>query len=264
LLDAKDVLEIEPHLSKDRVFGAVFSPVDGKTNPILFVIALNQGAQQLGANIMYHTQVNNIVVKAGKVQGVDTDKGTIKTNIVVNATGSWSRYIGDMVDIKVPIAPSQMAMLVTEQMPKCVNSVLMGASYMVAEDTGKKNELGCGLILSQQASGNLLVGASWRDAGYDKRMIQEEIELIARVAVRAMPMLEEVRIIRSYANFFPSTVDDLPILGWVDGVEGFIMAGGHGGHGIGMGPGTGKLIQELICDGKTSLSLEELNISRFY
>ena len=86
---------------------------------------------------------------------------------------------------------------------------------------------------------------------------------MARVNVRAMPMLKSVRIIRSYANFFPYTEDDLPILGKVDGVDGFIMACGHGGHGIGLGPGSGKLIQELICDDKTTIPLDELNLSRF-
>lgn len=86
---------------------------------------------------------------------------------------------------------------------------------------------------------------------------------MARVNVRAMPMLKDVRIIRSYANFFPNTPDNLPILGPVEGVEGFIMACGHCGHGIGMGPGSGKLIQELICDGKTEIPLDELNLSRF-
>jgi sarcosine oxidase subunit beta len=154
-------------------------------------------------------------------------------------------------------------MLVTEQLPPTVSHAIMGASYMVEEDTGKEGGLGCGLVMSQQNAGNLLIGASWRKAGYDKRTIQEEIELMARVNVRAMPMLKTVRIIRSYANFFPNTADDLPILGKVDGVEGFIMASGHCGHGIGMGPGSGKLIQELICDGKTAIPLDELNLSRF-
>ena len=154
-----------------------------------------------------------------------------------------------MVAVNVPVSPFQMAMLVTEQLPPTVAHAVMGASYMVEEDAGKKEGLGCGLIMSQQTAGNLLIGASWRKAGYDKRTIQEEIELIARVNVRAMPMLKTVRLIRSYANFFPQTEDDLPILGKVDGIEGFIMACGHGGHGI--------------CDGRTSLPIDELNLSRF-
>ena len=263
MIDAKQTLELEPHLSTERTLGAVYSPIDGKTNPIFLVIALNLEAQKLGARFFHYTEVKGIEVSAGKINGVITDKGTIKTSTVVNAAGSWAGFIGDMVGINVPIAPFQLAMLVTEQLPPTVSHAIMGASYMVEEDTGKEGGLGCGLVMSQQTAGNFLIGASWRKTGYDTRTIQEEIELMAKVNVRAMPMLKTVRIIRSYANFFPNTADDLPILGKVDGVEGFIMASGHCGHGVGMGPGSGKLIQELICDDKTTIPLDELNLSRF-
>jgi glycine/D-amino acid oxidase-like deaminating enzyme len=262
LIDPGQVRELEPHLSEKRVLGAVYSPMDGKTNPIFLVIALNLQARKLGARLFHHTKVLGIQAAGGAVKGIVTDKGTIKTNLVVNAAGSWGSFISEMVEVKVPVSPFQMAMLVTEQLPPTVSHAVMGASYMVEEDAGKKEGLGCGLIMSQQTAGNLLIGASWRKAGYDKRTIQEEIELIARVNVRAMPMLKPVRLIRSYANFFPQTEDDLPILGKVDGIEGFIMACGHGGHGICLGPGSGKLIQELICDGRTSLPLDELSLSR--
>ncbi|MCF7938593.1 MAG: hypothetical protein K9L68_08345 [Spirochaetales bacterium] len=50
----------------------------------------------------------------------------------------------------------------------------------------------------------------------------------------------------------------------MEGVEGLIMACGHNGHGICMGPGSGKLIQELLCEGKTTIPLEDLSLSRFY
>jgi sarcosine oxidase subunit beta len=263
MIDADRVLELEPHLARERVYGAVYSPIDGFTNPIFLVLALNLEAQKLGAQLLHYTEVLDIGVTDGKVKGVITDKGTIKTETVVNAAGSWGCFIGDMVGIQVPVSPFQLAMLVTEQLPPTLSHAIMGASYMVEEDTGKDEGLGCGLIMSQQAAGNLLIGASWRKTGYDRRTIQEEIELMARVNVRAMPMLKTVRIIRSYANFFPNTPDDLPILGRVDGVEGFIMACGHCGHGIGMGPGSGKLIQELICDGKTSIPLDAVNLARF-
>jgi sarcosine oxidase subunit beta len=263
MIDAKQVLELEPLLNRERILGAVFSADDGTTNPIFLVISLNLQAQKLGAKIFHHTEVKGIEVQGGKVKGVITDKGTIQTETVVNAAGSWGCFIGEMVGLKVPITPFQLAMLVTEQLPPCISHPIMGASYMLEEDTGKTGGLGCGLIISQQAAGNLLIGASWRDTGYDKTMIQEEIELMASVNVQGMPMLKNVRVIRSYANFFPHTEDDLPILGKVDGVEGFIMACGHNGHGIGMGPGSGKMIQELICTGETSIPLDELSLSRF-
>ena len=264
MIDGKQALELEPMLSKDKIRGAVWSPIDGTTNPLFLVIALNLQAKKLGAKIFHHTEVQGIEVTGGKVRGVMTDKGAIKTDTVVNAAGPWSCFIGEMLGLQVPVTPFQMAMLVTEQLPPCVSHPIMGASYMVEEDTGKEGELGCGLIVSQQASGNLLIGASWRDAGYDKTTIREEIERIARLNMEAMPALKDVRVIRSYANFFPHTQDDLPILGKVDAIEGFIMAAGHNGHGIGLGPGSGKLIQELICEGKTSIPLEHLSLSRFH
>ncbi len=263
IIDAKQVFELEPLLSREKIIGAVFSPIDGTTNPIFLVISLNLQALKLGAKIFHHTEVRGIEVAGEKVKGVITDKGTIKTNTVVNAAGSWGCFIGEMAGLKVPITPFQLAMLVTEQLPPSVFHPIMGASYMVEEDTGKEGGLECGLIISQQAAGNMLIGANWRDAGYDKRTIQEEIELMARVNIEAMPFLKDVRVIRSYANFFPHTDDDLPILGKVERVEGFIMACGHNGHGIGLGPGSGKLIQELICEGKTSIPLGELSLSRF-
>ena len=263
MIDAKQALALEPLLSKERVIGAVFSPIEGTTNPIFLGASLNLQARKLGAEICHHTKVLGIEVLGGKVREVITDKGVIKTNTVVNAAGAWGGAIGAMVGLTVPITPFQMAMLVTEQLPPCISHPIMGASYMVDEDTSKEGQLGCGLIASQQASGNLLIGGSWRDAGYDKRTSQQEIELMAKVNVRSMPSLKDVRVIRSYANFFPHTPDDLPILGKVDGIEGFIMACGHNGHGVGLGPGSGKLIQELICDGKTSIPLDELSLSRF-
>jgi len=158
MIDARQVLELEPHLAKERVYGAAYSPIDGKINPIFLVIALNREAHKLGAQLFHYTEVKGIEVTGGKVKAVVTDKGTIKTDTVVNAAGSWGCFIGDMVGIKVPVSPFQLAMLVTEQLPPTISHVIMGASYMVEEDTGKAGGLGCGLVMSQQTAGNMLIG----------------------------------------------------------------------------------------------------------
>jgi glycine/D-amino acid oxidase-like deaminating enzyme len=262
-MDARQALESEPLLSKEKTLGAVFSPAAGTVNPINLIISLNNQARKLGAQVFHHTAVRGIGIADGKVRHVMTDKGMIKAETVVNAAGSWSADIAAMAGITVPVSPFQMAVLVTEQLPPCVFHPIMGASYMIEEDAGKKGGLGCGLIASQQVSGNLLLGNTWRNAGFDKSTGQREIELMAGVDISAMPSLRHVRVIRSFANFFPHTDDDLPILGVVEGMEGFITACGHNGHGICMGPGSGKLIQELICEGETAVPVDGLNLSRF-
>jgi len=74
---------------------------------------------------------------------------------------------------------------------------------------------------------------------------------------------KNIRIIRCFAGLRPYTEDGLPILGKVEGIGGFIIAAGHEGDGIALAPITGKLIAELVIEGKSSISLESFQLSRF-
>jgi len=266
-IDAKEARSLEPLLS-ERIVGALFNPLDGGTDPFQLMVALNRKAIQLGAKVFYHTQVQDIQIEHGRVKGVVTDNGVIRTNTVINACGSWAPFIGKMVGIKIPIIPNEMEFVVTEQLPPVVSHLIMAASY-VTEEYGKdemirnREKFGTALCMHQTASGNLLLGATWRFVGYDKRTSYEETVSIAKEVARLFPPLRQVHVIRSFANFFPFTDDDLPILGTVEGIEGFVMAAGHSGHGVGLGPITGKLISELLCTGRTSIPIDELSFSRF-
>ena len=266
-IDAKEARSLEPLLS-ESIVGALYNPLDGDTNPFGLMVGLNRKAIQLGAKVLYHTEVQDIQIEDGRVKGVVTDKGVIRTNTVVNACGSWASFIGKMVGIKIPILPNEMEFVVTEQLPAVVSHMLMGASY-VTEEYGKdemmadRSKFGCALVIHPTVAGNLLLGSTWRFVGYDKRTSYEETIDIAKEVVKLLPPLKHAHVIRTFANFFPFTHDDLPILGTVDGIEGFIMAAGHSGHGICLGPITGKLISELICEGHTSIPIDGMSLSRF-
>ena len=153
-------------------------------------------------------------------------------------------------------------------MPSAISHVMEGATY-VTEEYSKEDMMSdakkfeCSLVIHQTVSGNILLGATWHYVGYDKRLSYEEVIAIAKEGAGLFPFLEESHVIRSFANFFPFTSDDLPILGYVEDVGGLIMAAGHCGHGVCLGPVTGKLISELICEGQTSMPIDELSLSRF-
>ena len=266
VLGPRETREQEPLLT-ERVRGSLYSPESGCTNPIRLTLGLLEAAESRSARIFNRTEVLDIETASGAVRAVVTDRGRIATDLVINAAGSWAGRVGQMVGLEVPVSPYRMGLLVTEPLPRTFSRVIMGASYMVAEnekaDLADKSRFGSGLVASQQTSGNLLLGATWREAGFDKRSDFEEIRAIAAENLRFFPSLRPVRIIRSFANFFPFTADDLPILGRVKKPAGFIMAAGHNGHGICLGPGSGKLIQELITQGQTSLPLDELRLDRF-
>ncbi len=266
-IDAKEARSLEPLLS-ESIVGALCNPLDGGTNPFQLMVALNRKTAHLGGEVCYHTEVRGIEIERSKVKRVLTDQGPIEAEIVVNACGSWASSIGRMVGINIPVIPNEMEFVVTEQLPPVVPHIIMGASY-VTEEYGKeemianREKFGRGLCIHQTASGNLLLGATWRFVGYDKRTSYEETVAIAKEVARLFPPLRNVHVIRSFANFFPFTNDDLPILGHVEGIEGLIIAAGHCGHGICLGPITGKLISELICQGRTSIPIDELSLSRF-
>ena len=152
-----------------------------------------------------------MVVKSGRVKSAVTDKGEIHTSILINAAGCWAADIGKMVGLSIPVSPYQMQMVVTERLPPILSHCVMGASYMV-EEYEKENlkqeqekKLGCGAIASQQAAGNLILGSTWKEVGFDKRTSWKDMSAIFNEICRIFPGLKSVRVIRSFANFFPFT-----------------------------------------------------------
>lgn len=269
LLDAESLGSREPYLSR-RLLGATFNPWDGCVNPIYLVLGLIDKAKAFGARVFEYTTVNQIIVKDGQIQSVVTDQGEIKTKYVVNACGAWSPNIGRLVGINLPITPNRMQLLVSEPIAPFIDRVIMCACYISGEDA--KNEYmdseqhsEVGLVYSQTKKGNLLLGSTTEFVGYDKQTTYQAMRAICHHVKELIPVLAErkINIIRSFANFFPYTADDLPIMGKVPGLEGFIMAAGHNGHGICLGPISGKLISELIVHGETSIPIDQLSLTRF-
>ena len=78
-----------------------------------------------------------------------------------------------------------------------------------------------------------------------------------------LPGLPPLGIARSWAGYIDATPDLVPVLGGAPGVGGLVLATGFSGHGFAMGPIVGRLVSELIVDGKTSLDISAFRFSRF-
>ena len=92
-------------MSTAGVLGAAFLPSDGYIDPSQLTFALAEGARRRGAEINTGTRVTGITVERGEVRGVETDKGVIETDIVVNAGGMYAREIGMLAGVNVPLVP---------------------------------------------------------------------------------------------------------------------------------------------------------------
>jgi glycine/D-amino acid oxidase-like deaminating enzyme len=251
LLDRKEALVIQPVLSP-RVVGATWCAEDAEVNPLKLTHAFALASSRLGSRVMAHTEVTGITCRQGKVTEVITSQGKIATEVVVNACGPFSPSIGEMVGVSVPIRPRRGVILISEKVKPLIKGNLLCAGYITTKHSQNQevHPFGVGLSLGQTEAGNLLIGGSREFVGFDRNIHPEILAAIAEHALRIVPPLGRIRIIRTMVGFRPSTIDGLPILAEAPHVQGFFVAAGHEGDGIALAAVTGKIVAELVAGSK--------------
>lgn len=270
IIDRKEASEMQRGLAEHLV-GSTYSTQDADVNPIELNLAYANAARRLGAQVLLETEVTGIRLQGDKVVGVDTTKGSIDTPLVINAAGAWAPVIGKMAGLEIPIKPRRGQIAISEPTPPFVMKGMLSAQYIVAKYNPSILEnsdslavrLGVGLSLSQTDKGNILIGATREFVDYDTTNTREGLKELLKNAARLVPGLKEINIIRTMGGVRPYTPDGLPLVGFVQGLEGFFMAAGHEGDGIALSPVTGKIVAELITEGKTFTDVEALNPNRF-
>ena len=252
LLTIDEARRREPLLAED-LLGATYCASDAQVNPIRVAQGFALAAKRLGAQIRTGVEATGLLVKNGRVCGVDTAEGPLRAEFVVNAAGVWAPALLTPQGISIPIKPRRGQLLVTEPLPQMLRHVLLCACYLTAkyhseelDPTDRQTRLGVGLAVEQTAHGGLLIGSTREFAGFDRRTTLAGIEAVARHAQRVLPTLAQVNIIRTFAGLRPYTPDGLPILGPLAELPGLIMAAGHEGDGIALAPVTGKKVAEWL------------------
>src|SRR6266511_1562942 len=113
LISAEEAQGLFPPMSIEGVLGAAYLPTDGYVDPSQLTMALAEGARRGGAEIATQTRMNGIRVERGRVAGVETDKGSIETEVVVNAGGMFAAEIARLAGVNVPVVPMAHEYLIT-------------------------------------------------------------------------------------------------------------------------------------------------------
>ncbi len=114
LISADEAKEMFPLMSTDGVLGGAFLPTDGYLDPSQLTYAMADGARRGGAKIFTSTRVTGIDVKDGRVAAVETDRGRIECEVVVNASGMYAAEIGRLAGVRVPVIPMSHQYVVTQ------------------------------------------------------------------------------------------------------------------------------------------------------
>jgi glycine/D-amino acid oxidase-like deaminating enzyme len=247
VLDRSGLRSLEPNLAPNLA-GGVFFPDDAQVDARRATLALLSAAQQEGLTLHANTEVIAIRRTTSgnrRVSGVVTGAGEIATSTIVCAAGVWSNDVARLAGIELPIRPRKGHILVTAGVPGLICHPLLEGGYVSTVQSAAE-DLQVALVAEMTAGGTLLLGSSRQFAGFDRSVSLAVLQAIATRAVRFLPSLAKVGVIRSYAGLRPWSPDHLPLIGPLAAIPGFYLATGHEGAGIGLAPITGRLIGDWI------------------
>lgn len=265
LLDGEEVAGMVPLLRADDVRGATFCPTDGLIDPVAVTRGLTECARERGARAWMGAEVEGVDVEGGRVACVRTTRGRVSTRGVVNAAGAWGASVARMAGVELPVVPLRRHLVATravagvdEALPMVIE-VADGFHFRRLGRAGQNGrDGGRGLLLAWCEPGEIECASEELDAGFVPK-------ILARAA-RRVPRLEgvEADLSQSRAGLYEMTPDRHAIVGEAPGVGGFYLANGFSGHGVMHSPATGKMIAELITEGRVkTFDAAPLGLERF-
>ncbi|MEK7311592.1 MAG: FAD-binding oxidoreductase [Chloroflexota bacterium] len=252
-LSGDEVRRRIPLIRCDDAVAGTFNGHDGLCDPNGVVMGYINAARQLGAKAVEGIEVAAIKTAGGKVVGVETNRGTISTDVVVNAAGPWSAPISRTAGIDLPVQPVRRQWLTTTPLPEAPPDFPFVIDFAQS------------LYFHREGDGLLLGMSNLNEKpGFDQS-VDEEFELInLEAATKRMPLLEKAGRASHLAGLYEVTPDAHPIIGRVPALGGYFVVTGFSGHGFMHGPISGLLMSEEILDGKAhTLDISSLRYGRF-
>jgi glycine/D-amino acid oxidase-like deaminating enzyme len=286
--------------ARDRWVGGTYSERDGKAEPALAAPAIAEGARALGATVHQECAARGIDLANGRIVGVHTEKGYIKTSAVLCAAGAWSSRFLSPLGVSFPQASIRQTALRSSptinigeaiSTPYCTITRRLDGSYTLAI-SGKANleitprsirytrefmpqfirrlknvKIGIGQsFLSGPDSLSALMATDDRifeqNRVLDPPPLKWLIGQVVESVRKTFPQLGDIQIESAWGGFVDCTPDAVPVVSKVDAVEGLVLAAGCSGHGFGLGPGLGHLAAELVANDTPSVDSTPFRLSR--
>ena len=232
------------------IMAALYHPPAGVVRHDAVVWGMARGADRAGVELHPFTEVTGITRENGRVTGVETPSGRVGAGVVVSATAGWTSTITAMVDLDVPIVTFPLQACVTEPVKPYVHTTISSADLHV--------------YVYQTDRGELVIGGPVDPySTYSQKSTLDMLHELAASTLELLPELRDIKILRQWAGLCDMTPDYAPIMGRVDGLDGFILNCGWGTWGFKAAPASGKTTAELIATGTTPELIEHFALSRF-
>lgn len=229
LISRDEALEKEPYLSP-RVVSGLFVADDRQVNPRRLTRALAAAVRAQGGEIVEGTAAG-LVLQNGRATGAATPEIDVNAEAVLIAGGAWSADVWPEAAGPLPMRPVKGQIMRLRGDPIVRHVVRTPDIYLVPRDDGE-----------------LVVGATTEEQGFDTKVTTWAVMELLREAWRVVPGIAELELAEAAAGLRPALRDHLPAIGETC-VEGLFVATGHYRNGVLLAPGTAKHLVALMTEG---------------
>ena len=243
---------LNPLVDPSALVGASFSPRDGYAEPGRVVAAYATAFAALGGQVHERTTVTGVETSGGAVSAVHTDRGTIRTDAVVCATGAWSARLGELAGVPLPIVPVRRQIGFTPQPSPPFPTVPFTLDLSTT-------------LYFHNYPGGMLLGISNADEpeGFGRDFDDAWVPAFEDAARVVAPGLVGRPLEGGWAGLYENTPDHNAIIGASRALDGFFYATGFSGHGFLQAPAVGEVVRDLYRGVEPFLDVTPFDVARF-
>lgn len=242
LLDRHELADLVPGIGPE-VRGASWTPVDGIANPLKLLRAFHTTFERNGVDYLPRCPAQAISRHADGMFVVDTPRGRLQAPRLVLACGLGNKAMGAQVGLDIPVRPQRGQIIVLERTHRVLRTPIS--------------------TLRQMDEGSWLIGDSQEEAGYaDNEVSLPILGTLADRAVRTLPALREVNVVRSWSALRVMSPDGFPIYAQSETCPGAFVATCH--SGVTLAGAHALVLAPMIADGALAGDMASFSARRFH
>lgn len=265
-LTASDASQLSPWLNLESAVRIIFLPSDGYIDGARLGYAYGRAARELGCRIHRGMAVRDVLRDGDTVTGVATDRGSIRSSIVVDAAGAWSAQVARWAGWNFPAAPTRSHYWITApdgnggarqpniQLPDFRAYLRAEVGGLVVGIQEPRTRTYDPFGLPPDMDGILL-----HDEEYDLELLVEQATGLKTV----IPGIDNWQFAHHITGLTMYTPDGKFVIGEVEGLKGFLVAGGCCGSGVAAAGGFGQTIADIVLGASPKVDLAAYAPNRF-
>lgn len=244
-LDSQALRQLFPLLSNE-IKEAIYYPDDGHLNPMKTALSFARASYDCGVQLTTGVTVHSLQTSRTSLQRVVTNTGDFYPGTLIVCGGWNTAQLTRDLNISLPITPAKGQLMATDPVPFSLQSSISGRQ-----------------VLIQLSDRRIVAGGTVEHVGENYEVNSELSRTIMQEAVRVVPSLNKIDFTQVWTGLRPCTPDERPVVDRHPLFRNVFLAAGHYKTGILLAPVTGKVISELVLDGKTSHDISDLQLTRF-